>query len=110
MAAVEEIQNQIRALPLEKRRLLADWLSAEVGAASSAGIETNPEVCGGSPTIAKTRIPVWLIEQMRRQGCSAAEILANFPTLKAEDLTRAWSYAAAHPESIEEEIRRNEEA
>ena len=33
----------------------------------------------------------------------------SHPHLKAEDLVNAWAYADAHPEEIEEAIRRNEE-
>ena len=32
------------------------------------GIEKTPGVCGGDPCIRQTRIPVWLLEQLRRLG------------------------------------------
>ncbi|MBN8733500.1 MAG: DUF433 domain-containing protein [Acidobacteria bacterium] len=31
-------------------------------AAEFAGIEARPEVCGGAACIARTRIPVWVLE------------------------------------------------
>ena len=73
------------------------------------GIEKTPGVCGGDARIANTRIPIWSLINYRRLGASDARILQDFPHLKAEDLVNAWAYADAHPEEIEEAIRRNEE-
>jgi uncharacterized protein (DUF433 family) len=75
-----------------------------------AGIESTPEVCGGDPRIAGTRIPVWSLEQARRLGASEADLLRDYPGLRAADLVNAWSYIAAHPEEIETQISANEEA
>jgi uncharacterized protein (DUF433 family) len=75
-----------------------------------AGIESSPEVCGGEPRIAGTRIPVWTLEQARRLGASEADLLRDFPGLRAADLVNAWTYVAAHRAEIEEQIRANEEA
>jgi uncharacterized protein (DUF433 family) len=43
-------------------------------------------VCGGNASIAKTRIPVWLMGSYRRQGSSDAELLDFYPHLNAADL------------------------
>jgi len=43
-------------------------------------------------------------------GTTEAEILLNFPTLRAEDLVNAWAYARSHREEIEDQIRANEKA
>lgn len=75
-----------------------------------SGIETTPGVCGGAPCIVATRIPVWVLEHYRRLGMPEAEILANYPTLRAVDLVNAWAYVNAHPEEIEQQIRDNEES
>lgn len=75
-----------------------------------SGIESTPGVCGGDPCIARTRIPVWLLEQYRRLGMPEAEILSNFPSLRAVDLVNAWAFVAAHPDEIDRQIRDNEEA
>jgi uncharacterized protein (DUF433 family) len=72
------------------------------------GIEKTSGVCGGDARIANTRIPIWSLINYRRLGASDARILQDFPHLKAEDLVNAWAYADAHPEEIEEAIRRNE--
>jgi len=73
-------------------------------------IETLPEVCGGEPRVAGTRIPVWLLVRARRLGTSDAEILRAYPSLRAEDLTSAWDYHRDHPDEIDRQIRDNEAA
>ena len=39
---------------------------------------------------------------------SEAQLLIDYPGLQAEDLANAWSYARAHQDEIEAEIRENE--
>ncbi|MGE3852867.1 MAG: DUF433 domain-containing protein [Planctomycetota bacterium] len=80
-------------------------LEALVGLLIS-GVEHDPAVCGGAARIARTRIPVWTIESMRRQGMRDAEILAAFPTLRAADLVAAGTYAALHTDEINADIAR----
>jgi uncharacterized protein (DUF433 family) len=58
------------------------------------GIERTPGVCGGSARIRKFRIPVWLLEQMRRLGVTEADMLDAYPSLTAEDLVNAWACSA----------------
>lgn len=72
-------------------------------------IESTPGVCGGAPCIAQTRIPIWLLENFRRQGLSDSELLASYPTLRAEDLKIAWDYISLHSTEIERQIREQEE-
>lgn len=72
------------------------------------GIESNSGVCGGAPYITRTRIPVWVLEQYRRQGASEAELLRAYPTLRMEDLVNAWAYVRAHHDKIDQQIRENE--
>ena len=76
----------------------------------SPGIDTTPGVCGGEACIAKTRIPVWLLVQARRLGTSEADLLGNYPSLRAEDLASAWAYARAHQDEIDQQIVDNEAA
>ena len=85
--------------------LVAQDLSADV-----PGIESRPEVCGGDPCVAKTRIPVWLLEQSRRLGMSEQEFLYAYPSLRAEDLASAWAYVRSHLVEIESQIHANESA
>ena len=74
------------------------------------GIESRSGVCGGDPCIVRTRIPVWMIEQLRRLGASDADILRAYATLRAEDLANAWAYVRAHRGQIDQEIADNEAA
>lgn len=75
-----------------------------------SGIESTPGICGGDPRISGTRIPVWLLEQARRLGAREADLLLDFPGLRAADLVNAWSFVASHPDEITAQIRANEEA
>src|SRR4051812_32326314 len=51
--------------------------------------------------------PAWTIERYRRLGWTEAQILDNFPTLRAADLVNVWAYVDAHAEEIETAIREN---
>src|SRR4051794_41778619 len=79
-------------------------------AAPSPARNTRPGVAGGEPCIVRTRIPVWLLEQARRLGTTEAQLLGAYPTLRAEDLGNAGSYARAHRDEVDRQIRDNEEA
>jgi len=72
-------------------------------------IESNPNVCGGSACIVRTRIPVWVLEQARRLGTCEADLLLCYPSLLAYDLTNAWAYVRSHQAEIEQQICENEE-
>jgi len=74
------------------------------------GIEKLPGVVGGDACIVRTRIPVWSLENYRRLGWSEAEILENYPFLRAADLVNAWAYVDAHQDEITQAIRPHEEA
>jgi len=80
------------------------------GGALPAGIERTPGVAGGAACIARTRIPVWLLESYRRLGLDEPKILANYPTLRASNLVQCWAYVASHRDEIEAAIRANEAA
>jgi uncharacterized protein (DUF433 family) len=57
-------------------------------------IVINPEVCGGRPIVAGTRVRVADILAMLAGGASEADVLADFPYLKAEDVRASLAYAA----------------
>jgi uncharacterized protein (DUF433 family) len=73
-------------------------------------VESRPDVCGGEPCLVRTRIPVWVLEQMRRLGASEDQLLRSYPTLRADDLATAWAYVRSHRLEIEEQIHANESA
>jgi uncharacterized protein (DUF433 family) len=109
MSRLEEIQNAAAQLTAAEKAQLLETVARDLDGVS-AGVESNPSVCGGEPCIVRTRIPVWLLEQSRRQGISEADLLRAYPTLCAADLVHAWSYVRNHPAEIERQIRENEEA
>ena len=73
-------------------------------------IEAIPNVCGGEPCIAGTRIPVWVLEQARRLGTDEDTLLEAYPGLTSDGLNAAWDYVRAHLPEIEAQIRENEMA
>ena len=74
------------------------------------GIDSTPSVCGGDPCVARTRIPVWLLERYRRLGVTERDLSDSYPSLRAEDLANAWALARIHAVEIDSQIQANEEA
>jgi uncharacterized protein (DUF433 family) len=72
-----------------------------------ATIEKTPGVCGGAARVAGTRIPVWQLVEARNLGASEAQLLMDYPRLKAANLVDAWVYAEDHPDEIGTQIHRN---
>src|SRR5215510_8661164 len=100
MTGLSDLEKILHSLsPGEKAQVLK-WVVQEMGDAFP-GIDSRPEVCGGEPSIVRTRIPVWLLEQARRLGATEQELLAAYPSLRAEDLVNAWAYARSHAEEID---------
>ena len=63
-------------------------------------IAVDPVICGGRPIVAGTRLRVTDILEMLAGGADEAEILADFPYVKAEDIRACLAYAASvadHP-------------
>jgi uncharacterized protein (DUF433 family) len=62
-------------------------------------ITTNPEICGGRPCIANTRMRVSDVLDLLAAGETREAILADYPYLMDEDITAVLEYAspaAAH--------------
>jgi uncharacterized protein (DUF433 family) len=57
-------------------------------------ITTNPQICGGRPTIRGLRVRVSDILDMLAGGASRADILRDYPYLEDEDISAALEYAA----------------
>jgi uncharacterized protein (DUF433 family) len=107
MSTLDEAQRLIAGLNRAEKAQILQWVARDIGDAFP-GIERRPEVCGDEPCIVRTRIPVWLLEQARRQGLSDAQLLGAYPTLRADDLANAWAYVRAHPDEIDRQIEDNE--
>ncbi len=63
-----------------------------------AHIVCDPHVCGGEPVIKGTRVTLRTILASLAEGASDNEILADFPTLTAEDIRAVVAFAAASTE------------
>lgn len=90
----------------EKMQIL-QWLMKDLGD-DFAGIESRPDVCGGAACIVRTRIPVWVLENARRSGVSESDLLRDYPTLTAQDLSTAWAYVRSQRAEIDALISANE--
>jgi uncharacterized protein (DUF433 family) len=120
MPNTKDLLEQFIELPPDRREILAAHLFELLPfpihplfflkhrLADFPSIISTPNVCGGSPRLIRTRIPVWLLQHMRRLGLSDAKILECYPMLTASDLAQAWGYAAAHKMEIDKEIEENE--
>jgi uncharacterized protein (DUF433 family) len=109
MKALEKVEELLAQLSRAEKAQLLQWIARDLGE-HPAGIETHPDVCGGEPCIANTRIPIWVLEQSRQLGVSESDLLRSYPVLRAQDLANAWAYAAAHGGEIEAQILANEQA
>jgi uncharacterized protein (DUF433 family) len=109
MEPLEEVERLLSSLSRGEKAQVLKWVVRELGD-DFPGIDSSPAVCGGDPCIARTRIPVWLLERYRRLGVSERDLLDSYPSLRAEDLANAWAFARAHAADIEAQISANEEA
>ena len=57
-------------------------------------IERNPHVVGGEPVFKGTRVTPRTVLASLAEGATMAEILADFPTLREEDVRAAIAFAA----------------
>jgi uncharacterized protein (DUF433 family) len=60
------------------------------------GIVSDPEICGGRPRIAGTRITVSDILGALAAGDTIEELVVDFPYLTREGIHAALKYAAAN--------------
>ena len=109
MRTVEEAEALLSRMTRGEKAQLLQRVARDLGDAYP-GIDVIDGVCGGEPTIVRTRIPVWLLEQARRLGSSEADVLRSYPALRAEDLANAWAYVRAHRDEIDQLIREHEAA
>lgn len=61
-------------------------------------------VCGGRPVIRGTRFPVSSVAIHYQRGCTAEDILRDFPQLTATQVYGALAYYFDHQEEVREEI------
>jgi uncharacterized protein (DUF433 family) len=57
-------------------------------------IQRDPRVAGGEPVLKCTRVTLRTVLASLAEGATTAEILADFPTLRDEDVRAAIAFAA----------------
>lgn len=75
-------------------RRLMRGLRAYTESMSDSRIVADHRIMGGVPCVRGTRIPVATIVGLVAQGRTAEEILADYPTLAADDVRAALEFAA----------------
>jgi uncharacterized protein (DUF433 family) len=104
-----ELERLVSGLNLTEKAYLLEIISRDlIGAFPN--IDKTPSVLGGEAHIVRTRIPIWVLVNLRNLGMSDSDILASYPTLRSEDLLHAWVYARAHADEIQATIVGNESA
>ena len=58
----------------------------------------DPGICGGETIIKGTRVPLRTVLASLAEGGSIAEVLADFPSLREQDLRAVIAFAAASAE------------
>lgn len=60
-------------------------------------VVSDPNIRGGEPVIRRTRVPVYMIADLVKQGADTREILEDYPALDAPMVEAALAYAQTHP-------------
>ena len=57
-------------------------------------ITVSPDICNGKPVVRGTRITVQTVLEFLAAGDSVDDVLAEYPTLKREDVQACLDYAS----------------
>ena len=96
---LQDLKPQLLNLTPQEKAEAIQFLSQSL-ANSWQGIEKTEGVCSGKACIAGTRITVWGLVNARKIGYSEADLLENNPSLSAQDLANAWTYAEMFADEI----------
>ncbi|MEN8443488.1 MAG: DUF433 domain-containing protein [Cyanobacteria bacterium J06555_13] len=94
---VESLAETISALSSEDYSLLQSILITKT-------IQKTTGVCGGHARVRNTRIPVWTLVSLTKQGMDENELLKDFPGLTHFDLLAVQSYYKASKTEIDDLI------
>ena len=61
-----------------------------------SAVVTDPGIMGGEPVLTGTRMPVFMVADMRRAGMSIEAILKEYPSLSPELVELAEAYVVTH--------------
>ena len=70
-----------------------------------ARVIKTASVCNGSARLMGTRIPIWMLAELKRKGWGDDTIREAYPTLTQLQLDVAWEYVVSHPGEIAEELK-----
>ena len=93
-----EVQRSLPALSRWR-----EWRDAVESFASP--IRSTDGVMGGAPCIRNTRIPVWVLVSLKKQGMNDGELLRAYPGLEVSDIEAAWSYYTVHSSEVDAQIK-----
>jgi uncharacterized protein (DUF433 family) len=68
------------------------------GMPAEQAFKRRPDICGGQPVIRGTRVHLRTVLATRAEGASVEEIVADFPTVSAEQVSAVIAFAAASAE------------
>jgi uncharacterized protein (DUF433 family) len=106
---LQELHPQLLALtPMERAEAIQ--VLTQALSQGSRGVTKTDGICGGDACVAGTRIPVWVLVSLQRQGSNDAKLLEFYPHLSAADLVNAWAYAEANPLEIADALQSEAEA
>jgi uncharacterized protein (DUF433 family) len=113
--SLEELERAVASLPGDELRAFAGWFEAYLSHeanrrtradASAADLSRHtPGVVGGHARVRDTRIPVWTLAELKRQGRCDDHLLQDFPGLTQADLDAAWQDYRTHTDEIDDAIR-----
>ena len=87
--------EQVERLARARQRSVEETID-EIASQPTRHIERRPGVQGGDPCIAGTRIPVWVLAAMHKQGDTVDDVLEAYPNLTAAQVHAAFSYYYDH--------------
>lgn len=92
----ERVERLARA-----RQQSVEEIIDEIASQPTRYIERRPGVQGGDACIAGTRIPVWVLAAMHKQGDTVEDVLEAYPNLTAAQVHAAFSYYYDHRAEID---------
>jgi uncharacterized protein (DUF433 family) len=107
MGVIEQAVELIRRMSRRDKAQLLAIVAADPDL-QFPGIAVTPGVSGGTPRISGTRIPVWLLEALRRDGATDPQLLEAYPQLNVQMLRHGWDFVEQNRELIDQEIAENE--
>ena len=86
-------------ITIDLERLAADTLrnALQYREARDRYIASDPDILGGTPVIAGTRLTVYAVLGRLQDGDGIDELAEDYPELSREAFTAAELYARAHP-------------